>query len=59
MTLNLVHMLLLILATWFLLALVGLLSDNPGLACSDLEAWTEVDPSAEDQAFLEEQVDQS
>jgi len=51
-------MLLPTLATWFLLTLVGLLSDNPELACSDLKAWTELDPSAEDQAFLEEQADQ-
>ena len=58
MTLDLVHMPLPILAIWFLFTLVGLLSDNPGLACSDLEVWTEVDPSAEDQAFLEEQANQ-
>jgi len=31
-------MLLFIHATWFLFTLVGLLSDNPELACSDLEA---------------------
>jgi len=44
-----------ILATWFLLAVARLLSDNPGLACSDLAAWTKMDTSVEDQAFFEEQ----
>jgi len=39
MTLDPVNMLLPVLATWFYFALVGLLSDNPVLACSDLEAW--------------------
>ena len=57
MTLDSVHMLLLIHVTWFLFALVGLLSDNSGLACSDPKTWIEVDSSAEDQAFLEEQAD--
>ena len=38
MTLDPVHMLLPKLATWFLSALVGFLSDNPGLSCSNLEA---------------------
>jgi len=52
-------LLLSVLATWFRLALVRLLSDNPELACSDLEAWTEMDPLVEDHAFLEEQADQS
>jgi len=58
MTLDPVHLLLHILVIWFLFVLVGLLSDNHGLACSDLEAWTEVEPSAEDEAFLEGQADQ-
>ena len=58
MTLNLVHMLLLIHATWFLFALVELLSDNSRLACSDPEVWTKRDPSVEEHAFLEELVDQ-
>ena len=58
MTLDPIHMLLLILSTWFLFALVGLLSNNSELACSELKAWTKVDPSAEDHAFLEEQADQ-
>jgi len=39
-------------------ALVELLFNNPAFACSDLIAWIEVDPSAEDQAFFEEQADQ-
>ena len=58
MTLDPVYMLLPIHATWFLFALIELLSDNPELAYSDFEAWTKVDISAEDQAFLEEQADQ-
>ena len=52
------YLLLFILAIWFLLALAGLPTNNPEFACSDLAAWTEVDPSAEEQAFFEEQADQ-
>ena len=52
------HLLLFILAIWFLLALAGLPTNNPELACSDLAAWSKVDPSAEDQAFFEEQANQ-
>jgi len=52
------HLLLFILAIWFLLALAGLLINNPGLACSDIPVWPEVDPSAENQAFFEEQANQ-
>ena len=29
-------------------------SDSPGLACSDSKAWIEVEPFAEDQAYLSE-----
>jgi len=29
-------------------------SDSPGLVCLGSEAWTEVEPSAEDQAYLSE-----
>ena len=32
-------------------------SDSLGLACSDSEAWIEVEPFAEDQVYLSEQVD--
>jgi len=32
------------------LPLVGEFSDSPGLACSDTEAWIEMESSAEDQA---------
>ena len=32
--------------------------NDPGFACPDLAAWTEVDPLTEDQAYLEEQADQ-
>ena len=32
-------------------------SDSPGLACSDSEAWIEVEPSTEDQAYLSAQAD--
>ena len=56
--LDLMHLLLFILATWLLLALAGLPTNNPGFVCSDLTGWTEVDPSAEDQAYFEEQADQ-
>ena len=52
------HLLLFILATWLLYALAGLPTNNPEFVCSDLVGWTEVDPSAEDQAYLEEQADQ-
>ena len=52
------HLLLLILATWLLYALAGLPTNNPAFVCSDLTGWTEVDPSAEDQAYLEGQADQ-
>jgi len=31
-------------------------SDSPRPACSDTEAWIEVEPSAEDQAYLSEQT---
>ena len=51
------HSLLFILTIW-VLALAGLPTDNPRFACSDLVGWTEVDPSAEDQAYFEEQADQ-
>jgi len=50
------HLLLFILVIWVLLALAGLPTNNLGFACPDLTAWTEVNPSAEDQAFLEEQA---
>jgi len=43
------HLLLFILAIWVLLALAGLPTNNLEFACPDLTAWTEVDPSAEDQ----------
>jgi len=52
------HLLSFILTIWFLFALAGLPTNNPGLACSDIVAWTEMDPSAEDQAFFEEQANQ-
>jgi len=52
------HLLLFILATWLHYALAGLPTNNPGFVCSDLTGWTEVDPSAEDQVYLEEQADQ-
>ena len=52
------HLLLYILAIWFLLSLAWLPINNPRLACLDIAAWTEVDPSAEDQAFFEEQANQ-
>ena len=32
-------------------------SDSLGLACLDSKAWIEVEPSAEDQAYLSEQAD--
>jgi len=32
-------------------------SDSPGLACSGSEAWIEVEPSTENQAYLSEQAD--
>jgi len=32
-------------------------SDSLELACSDSEAWIEVEPSAEDQAYLSKQAD--
>ena len=51
------HLLLFILTIW-ILALAGLPINNPGFARPDLAVWTEVDPSAEDQAFFEEQADQ-
>ena len=52
------HSLLFILAIWLLLALAGLPTNNPEFACPDLAAWTEVDPSTEDQAFFEEHAGQ-
>ena len=52
------HLLSCILATWFLFAFAGLAINNPEFAYSDPEAWTEVDSSTEDQAFLEEQTNQ-
>ena len=51
------HLLLIILTIW-VLSLAGLPTNNPGFACPDLAVWTEVDPSAEDQAFFEKQADQ-
>ena len=39
--------------------LVGLFYDNPGPACPDPEVWIDVEPTVEDQAFLDEQSDQS
>ena len=56
--LDLMHSLLFILIIWVLLTLAGLPTNNPKFASPDLAACTEVDPSAEDQAFFEEQVDQ-
>ena len=50
-------LLLFILTIWDL-ALAGLPTNNPGITCPDLAIWTEVDPSAEDQVFFEEQADQ-
>jgi len=47
------HSLLFTLTIW-VLALAGLPTNNPGFACPDLTAWTEVDPSAEDQDYFEE-----
>jgi len=44
------------LASFFIL--IGLLSDSPEPACTDSEAWNEVDPSVEDQVFLAKQADQ-
>ena len=52
------HLLLFILTIW-VLAPAGLSTNNPGFACPDLAAWTKVDPSAEDQAYFEEQENQS
>ena len=52
------HLLLFALATWLLYALAGLPTNKPGFVCSDLTGWTEVDPSAEDQAYFEKQADQ-
>ena len=52
------HLLLFVLTIWVFLVLAGLPTNNPGFACPDLAAWTEVDPSAEDQAYFEEQADQ-
>ena len=52
------HLLLFVLTIWVLLVLAGLPTNNPEFACPDLSAWTEVDPSAEDQAYFEEQADQ-
>jgi len=40
-----------------ILSLVGQLSDSLGLLCQNLVAWTEVDPSAEDQVYFAEQAD--
>jgi len=51
------YSLLFILTIW-VLALAGLPTNNSEFACPDLAAWTEVDPSAEDQTFFKEQVDQ-
>ena len=51
------HLLLFILTIW-VLALAELLTNNLGFACPDLAAWTEMDPSAEDQAYFEEQANQ-
>ena len=34
-------------------------SDSPELACSGSEAWIEVEPSTEDQAYFSEQADLS
>ena len=51
------HLLLFIPIIW-ILALAGLPTNNPEFACPDLAAWTEVDPLAENQAYLEEQADQ-
>ena len=51
------HLLLFILTIW-VLALAGLPTNNSEFACPDLTAWTEVDLSAEDQTFFEEQADQ-
>jgi len=48
------HLLLFVLTIWVLLALAGLPTNNPGFACPDLTAWTEVDPLVEDQAYFEE-----
>ena len=52
------NLLLFILTICVLLALAELPTNNPKFACPDLAAWTEVDPSAEDQAYFEEQADQ-
>ena len=51
------HSLLFILTIW-ILALGRLPTNNPELACPDLTAWTEVDPSADNQAYFKEQADQ-
>ena len=56
--LDMMHLLLFVLATWLLFALAGLPTNNPGFVCSDLTGWIEVDPSAEDQAYFEEQAEQ-
>ena len=52
---DLMHLLLFIL-TILVLALAGLPNNNPGFASPDLTAWTEVGPSAEGQAYFEEQA---
>jgi len=49
--------LLFILTIW-VLVLAGLPTNNPEFTCPDLATWTEVDPSAEDQAYCDEQADQ-
>ena len=41
--LGMMHLLLLILATWLLYALAGLPTNNPVFVCSDLAGWSEVD----------------
>ena len=51
------HLLLFMLTIW-IIALAGLPTNNLEFACPDLAVWTEVDISAEDQAYFEEQADQ-
>ena len=52
------HLLLFIL-TILVLTLARLSTNNARFACPNLVAWTEVDLSAEDQAYFKEQADQS
>jgi len=54
-----IHMCLSVHATWPHFTTRWVASNFPGLACPDPGGWTEVNPSAEDQAYLVKQTDQS